>query len=66
MDLLIACSCGLDPASETMLVQTGIAAALSAPFVLRAQIADMVRRLRGLPPKAQAEPCAGEEEDASR
>jgi len=48
-----------------MLVQTGIAAALSAPFVLRAQIADVVRRLRGVRSKAQAEPCTGEDEDAS-
>jgi hypothetical protein len=55
--LLLACSCGLDPASESMLVQTGLAAALSVPFWFRSQIFVVIRRLRGLPPSTPDE-CA--------
>jgi hypothetical protein len=36
--LPIACSCGLDPATETMAVQTGVAVVLSAPFWFRSQL----------------------------
>jgi hypothetical protein len=42
--VLIACSCGLDPAAETMAVQAGIAFALSAPIWFRQQITDTARR----------------------
>jgi hypothetical protein len=42
--LMIACSCGLDPATETMAVQAGIAAVLSAPWFLRGRLSQAVRR----------------------
>jgi len=46
MDLLtIACSCGLDPATETMALQTGLALMLSTPFWFREQVASAARRL---------------------
>ena len=47
MDLLTACSCGLDPATETMALQTIIAAGVSVPFWFRGQIASAVGRLLG-------------------
>jgi hypothetical protein len=63
MGFLFACSCGLDPASESMLVQSGVALAISAPFWFREQIAAAVRRLRGLPPEVDREPCTDASED---
>jgi hypothetical protein len=60
MELLLACACGLDPASETMLVQGGLAAALAAPWWFRGQIAGVVRRLIGTGPTT-AELCDGED-----
>ena len=62
--LFVACSCGLDPASETMIVQTGLAVALGAPFWFRSQIADGIRRLRGIPPAPDIE-CAERNEGES-
>jgi len=47
MTELVACACGLDPATETMAAQFGIAIALSAPLWFRDQIRETVRRLRG-------------------
>ena len=44
--MLPACACGIDPASEVMALQTGLAAALTAPYVLRHRIAGIVRRMR--------------------
>jgi hypothetical protein len=46
-----------------MLVQSGVALAISAPFWFREQIAAAVRRLRGLPPKIDREPCTDASED---
>ena len=63
MSNLVACSCGLDPASESMLVQSGVALAISAPFWFREQIAAAVRRVRGLPPKVEREACSDASED---
>jgi hypothetical protein len=45
MDLLTACSCGLDPATETMALQVAIASGVSVPFWFRDRIAGAVRRL---------------------
>ena len=47
MDLLTACSCGLDPGTETMALQVAIASGISAPFWFRDRIASALRRLRG-------------------
>jgi hypothetical protein len=54
--LIVACSCGLDPATETMALQSGIALALAAPIWFREQIAHGIRRLLGqeLPPPSEA------------
>ena len=59
--LLAACSCGLDPATETMALQIGLAAGLSVPFWFRDRIANVVRRLRGS--GGTAEMCADPPED---
>jgi hypothetical protein len=47
MTELVACACGLDPATETMAAQIGIALVLSAPWWFRDQIREGLRRLRG-------------------
>jgi hypothetical protein len=44
---LVACACGLDPATESMAAQVGIALVLSAPWWFRDQIRAAVGRLRG-------------------
>jgi hypothetical protein len=50
MDLIVACGlCGADLATDSMLVQSAIAAVISGPFLFRAQIADVIRRARGRP-----------------
>jgi hypothetical protein len=50
MTELVACACGLDPATETMAMQAGIAVALSMPYWFRDQIRDAIRRIRGIQP----------------
>jgi hypothetical protein len=50
MDLNFACGlCGADPATDSMLVHSAIAAVISSPYLFRSQIADLVRRVRGRP-----------------
>jgi hypothetical protein len=50
MDPIVACGlCGADPATDSMLVHSAIAAVISGPFLFRSQLADVVRRLRGRP-----------------
>jgi hypothetical protein len=50
VDLVFACGvCGGDPATDTLLVQSVLAAVISTPFVLRTQLAAVIRRVRGLP-----------------
>jgi hypothetical protein len=52
MDLNFACGlCGADPATDSMLVHSAIAAVISGPFLFRAQLADVIRRVRGRPPR---------------
>jgi len=59
--LLTACSCGLDPATESMVLNVGIAAGLSVPFWFRDQVANVVRRLRGSVESSEA--CADDRRD---
>jgi hypothetical protein len=42
----------IDPGSGSLAIQAVIAALVAAPFVLRSQIARVVRRLRGESPTA--------------
>ena len=63
--LIVACSCGVDPATETMVVQTGLALAVSAPFWFRAQIVKAAQRLRGGPTPSDGCASAGEDEPQS-
>jgi hypothetical protein len=52
MHLIVACGlCGGDPTTDTMLVSSGIAAVLSGPILFRSQMAAVIRRLRGQPPR---------------
>jgi hypothetical protein len=62
MPELLACACGIDPATESMVAQAGIALALSAPYWFRDQIRDVVRRLRGRP----AADCEGSVHELER
>jgi hypothetical protein len=56
--LVIACGvCGMDPATDTMLVQTGIAAVIAAPWWFRHRIAGVFRRIRGIPDGADDASC---------
>jgi hypothetical protein len=56
MDLTVACGlCGADPATDSMLVHSAIAAVISGPFLFRAQLADVIRRLRGRPRAEEAD-----------
>lgn len=59
---LLGCACGLDPATETMAAQAGIALVISAPIWFRAQIFAVVRRIR----RREADPCADEVGDSER
>jgi hypothetical protein len=45
--LVIACGCGLDPASEAFVVQSGLAVALAVPFWFRDRILGAARRFVG-------------------
>lgn len=57
---LIACAlCGADPATDSFLVHSALAAVISTPYFLRSQIATVVRRVRGGAPSA-----AGVDDDA--
>jgi hypothetical protein len=50
MDPIVACGlCGADPATDSMLVHSAIAAVISGPFLFRAQLADVIRRMRRRP-----------------
>jgi hypothetical protein len=60
MEIVVACGCGLDPASHTMLAQVGLAAALATPFWFREQLTRALRRSRGV---RKAKPCAGPPSD---
>jgi hypothetical protein len=56
--LVIACGvCGMDPATDTMLVQTGIAAVIAAPWWFRHRIADAIRRIRGVSDDTDGASC---------
>ena len=49
MDLIIACGiCGGDPATDSYVLQSAVAAVISAPYLLRSQISAVWRRARGL------------------
>jgi hypothetical protein len=61
MDSVVACAlCGMDPAADTMLINTAIAAGIGAPWMLRHQIIGFARRgyrrLRGIEPDPEACP----------
>ncbi len=62
--MLPACACGIDPASEVMALQTGLAAALAAPYFLRHRIAQLVRRIR--PGHRPGHACEDESVEDSR
>ena len=48
MDLIFACGiCGGDPATDSFVLQSALAAVISAPYLLRTQIAGLMRRMRG-------------------
>jgi hypothetical protein len=56
--LVIACGvCGTDPATDTMLVQTGIAAVIAAPWWFRHRIAGAIRRIGGSSNSPDAASC---------
>ena len=61
MTQLLACSCGLDPATETMAAQAGIAIAISAPYWFRDQIMAAARRLRGRFRDPEPDGCADDD-----
>jgi hypothetical protein len=63
--LVTACACGLDPASETMVVQAGLAVALATPFWFRGHIANAVRLVRRTGEAAVECADAAEDEAAS-
>jgi len=47
---IVACAaCGMDPASDTMLVQAAIAGAMTVPWLLRDHAFRLVRRVRKMP-----------------
>ena len=49
MDLIVACGvCGGDPATDSLLLQSALAAVISAPYLLRSQISAVLRRARGV------------------
>jgi hypothetical protein len=57
--LLTACACGLDPGSETMLVQAGLAVVISTPFWFRARILNALRMFSGRREMPASEECPG-------
>lgn len=47
---LIACAaCGMDPATDTFVVQSMLAAVIAAPWFFRGQIGSVIARVRGRP-----------------
>ena len=49
MDLFFACGmCGGDPTTDGLLLQSALAAVISAPYLLRSQISSAWRRARGV------------------
>lgn len=66
MELLVtACSCGLDPATESMAIQAGMALAISGPFWFRDHILNGLRRVIRGRATAESEACASPEGDDS-
>jgi hypothetical protein len=63
MDVVIACACGLDPATESMAAQLAIAAALSTPYWFRDRIREAIRRFRGRSPEGCDRPVKEVEPD---
>ena len=56
MELVVACGlCGGDPATDSFLLQSALAAVISAPYLLRSQIAAVWRRARGVNAGLRAE-----------
>jgi hypothetical protein len=56
MHSVVACAlCGMDPAADTMLINSAVAAGIAAPWMLRHQLISFARRgyrrLRGIPPE---------------
>ena len=56
MASVVACACGMDPATEGMLVQFALAGVISVPVFFREQAYSVIRRVRGKP-EATAESC---------
>jgi hypothetical protein len=51
---VVACAiCGLDPASDTMLINLAVAGAISVPWIVRDRIAAVIRRVNGKPGAAE-------------
>lgn len=69
MDLVIACGCGLDPATEGFLAQSVVAAAISGPFIFRTQVTGAIRRARrrlaGEAERVEVSSCDAEAADAA-
>ena len=56
MDLIVACGvCGGDPATDSFVLQSALAAVISAPYLLRSQISAVWRRARAVKPGLAAE-----------
>ena len=62
---IIACgACGMDAATDTMLIQVAIAGGLSVPFFFREQAYKLMRRVRGKPePTAESCPLTPDADD---
>jgi len=60
---LIACACGLDPGSEAMLVQAGLAVVVATPFWFRARLVNAFRRLGGRAGTPGSRECSRAQEE---
>lgn len=63
---VIGCACGMDPATEGMIVQVAIAGVVSVPFFFRERAHRFVRRLRRMPDPSEewCDLASGSEEEA--
>jgi hypothetical protein len=63
---IVACAaCGMDPASDTMLVQAAIAGVMSLPWIFRGHAYKVMRRVRGKPePAEESCPLPADDDEA--